>query len=55
MNDNNTHGKPRHQASHATRAAILDREADLMLSIGRHTLAEHLAGLAFELRQQVSP
>jgi hypothetical protein len=33
------------------RAASLDRLADLLLSIGRHTAAERLAHLAAELRE----
>jgi hypothetical protein len=35
-------------------AAILDRQADLWLSVGRHSAAERLAHLAVDLRQGVA-
>jgi hypothetical protein len=34
-------------------AADIDRQADQMLAVGRHTQAERLAHLAADLRQEV--
>lgn len=38
-----------------SRAACIDRRADLALSEGRHDVAERLSTLAAELRERLAP
>lgn len=41
--------------SFPTRAACIDRRADLELAAGRHRVAERLSTLAAELRERLAP